>query len=221
MRPSLTPVIFLAGIGLIVLLGKADEFSPHERAMPFPAEMWREHAEEVVVGRCTLDFDREPILSQITDEERDHWIKLGRTEEALFGFRLWEIFHDQLWDAFANQPEEVHFNNVTTENWFEKWTVYRDALTAKAQKEGFDAASLERVLNHLTPSPDAKRALLPVGAYLAREKDHPVWIIVCKWEYAKPGEREPEKLTYLAMMHIRGWAIRASDLEQVGFFTCL
>lgn len=118
-------------------------------------------------------------------------------------------------------------SSITTENWQEKWSKYKNRLIEKAAEEKFDAKSLANCLDKIeSESKNVEKkyevALLPIAAYLAKNGEKDVWVIVCLWEYAGSvsSSREPDKKSFLCLGHIRIWAIEAESLKQIAYSTC-
>lgn len=68
---------------------------------------------------------------------------------------------NQLSSKFFNQPEEYIFDEVTSDNWRNKWQKFSRALIGKAQQSGLDAASLERCISALNQGKNLQTAAVP------------------------------------------------------------
>lgn len=73
------------------------------------------------------------------------------------------------------------------------------------------ASQAEDEIGHGEPPDTGIDATIPVGAYLARHKGGPCWIVVCKWESASPE---------LTLGHIRIWAVDCATHKIIGFTGC-
>ena len=114
----------------------------------------------------------------------------------------------------------MQFTSITTENWYEKWLHYKAKLIEKANRSAFSGDRLAMCIEKIEPNPTDRRALLPVGAYLAKKGSEYVWIIVCKWEYHGEYEKDDGTKEFHSFGHIRGWAITEKDQIEIAFFTC-
>ena len=129
----------------------------------------------------------------------------------------------RLWDLFANRPYHEQFSAITTENWYENWQLYERRIIELADLGGHDKESLGRCFESVRPPADADTAFLPIGAFLARRGDEPVWIIVANWEWSPMSTNfsaSTQTPLIARMGHIRAWAFTARDCEQIDFMTC-
>ena len=62
-------------------------------------------------------------------------------------------------ETFFNRPEESRFSGVTNRDWEDKWTVFSNALIAKAEIVGLDDVSLVRCLCNMRLNSDRTRIL--------------------------------------------------------------
>ncbi len=182
---------------------------------------WKEHASDVVVDATDIDFSKIDVDYKIEKWEKTFYAERGENIEDIREQKKHEACHDVLWDRFANTREEKPFAGITTESKEEKWLVYSSSLISKAKDKGFDCGSLEKALERIHAQPEEQPALLPVGAYTAKDGDEPVWIVICKWEYFDVKSFDSDEISQAGFGHIRGWALRSKDLEEIAFFTCM
>lgn len=181
---------------------------------------WREGAERVVVRAVDIDFSSIQVDYTITDWERKYFEKNEFTEDQIREIKRYAAYQEVLWDTYANKPEETQFQLVTTENWYEKWSHYKEKLIVVTNKLKLPGEFLRKCIEKVEPNPNDKIALLPVGAYLAANGAERVWILICKWEYAEAHTGADGKKRYPQFSHIRGWAIQETELTRLVFFTC-
>ena len=182
-------------------------------------ETWREGAERTVVAEVDVDFAAIDPDKTLADWQKEFYGSMDYSEEELREVFRYRAAESVLWNLFANKPAEMQFAGVSTENWYEKWSYYRQRMLEMAHDAGFPAMSLDQCIETVAPMASDGTALLPVGAYLARSGDKDVWIVVCKWEYADYTDDEGN-ISHSSLGHIMGWAIDAISHEEICFFTC-
>lgn len=169
---------------------------------------WREAADQVVVEAYDFDFGARP---------------------PAIPARYHGDLNSHLFDQFAELEIVRLFDPITTEDWEVKCDFYLDRLARKAREQDMpDANQLYRMMELIKKdSRNQDLALLPIGAFLARQGFRPVYILVVKWErtgieriFDWENEQEPIKYGYLEMGHIRIYAFRSTDLKPLGFATC-
>ncbi len=128
--------------------------------------------------------------------------------------------HDILWNAFANQPYEQQFSEMSSADWFPRQARFRARLVELAAAAALDAPGLRRALEALPIAADAPVAEIPVGAFAAHSGADPVWIVVFKWETPELYESDG-LLRATSLGHIRIVAVRAADGTVVGEARCM
>ena len=128
----------------------------------------------------------------------------------------------QLWDLLENSELSKRCSQLRVPSGTSVWPVFRSRLVAVARSNGFESASLERVLNVIEqhePHLTTKGQLIPFAALQAHRAGEVAWVILCRWE---SGYRPPEHgVTYSTKVgHIRAWAFLAQSSQQVGYTTC-
>ena len=149
-----------------------------------------------------------------------------RWDEAVIVQKLKEDFPAKKEDAwqflasrFINNPEVDAFETLTTAQWKEWLPLFEKGLVNKAKKESLDAESLQQCLALVAASNRvANVAYLPVGAYVTRQGDVPVWIIAAKWEFDYPDAKKQRPSSQ--MVHTRVFAFDAPKCSVIGFATC-
>ena len=129
--------------------------------------------------------------------------------------------YSMFWDSIANKPHESLFTYLTTRGWYNKWTLFENALINKADKvftgspeDSSYLSSLRECLRKINPTDTSKIAYVPIAAYLIYQGVEPVWFICCKWEGAGSHKN------YHFLGHLCGWGIRIRDLNKICFITC-
>lgn len=169
-------------------------------------------------GKCWLDqggtikgFNIEFInpanANSIPTEELINYIDVRKTDLNIDSLSR-AFINDALPRLFANNnPHQKMYDRLSTENWEKKWQEYRTALIERASKNGLAVESLQACLKQIEPK--APLALLPIAAYLAKNGNDDIWIIVCKWGLLNEDYQ-----------HFRIWAFNARTAKKIGFSTC-
>ena len=116
------------------------------------------------------------------------------------------------WDKFPSN--DTMFDSISTENTENNWIKFKDKIIELSRTKKLDYISLTKCLE-IVKDHNNDKALLPIAAYLSKNRDHVVWVIVCLWEnnslinliengYAKYG-------------HIRQYAIDTTDFKIIAF----
>jgi hypothetical protein len=206
-------------LSVLISLGNSSYATDGDCIRIVPSE-WKEGADKIVVRTVGIDFSTIGVDSTIAEWIDEYIDKEKYTEDQIHQLKVRRSAEAVLWDTFANKCDEMQFNDITTENWYEKWSYYKGKLIDKADQSGFSSNRLRVCFGKIEPNPTDKRALLPVGAYLAKTGTENVWIIICKWEYVGEHESNDGKTEYHSFGHIRGWAIIEKDQTVIAFFTC-
>jgi hypothetical protein len=151
------------------------------------------------------------IRADIAPDDLVEFVDVRRVD---FPVRRGSDLADEVWEAFANNAHEQSFRNVivTKDNFARTLATYQAKLVGKATALGLPSHNLQECLHSIETS--GSKAVLPVGAYLAKYAGEEIWILVCKWE-----GMPPEGSVHLS--HVRIWALRAADQAVLAFRTCM
>ena len=149
-----------------------------------------------------------------TAQRASHGVVVKRIELALPA----EENERSLWLSAHIDTEELKFASQTTRNWKQKYEVFSQALREKADRAGFDSASLSKVLRRILADTEGQYlAFVPIAAYVTELNSEPVWIVVVHWEQSF-GPEDPIPIRPLS--HVRTYAFTQQELKPVAFLTC-
>ena len=103
---------------------------------------------------------------------------------------------------------------------YTKWLFYKEELLKKAKEKKFNVNLLQKCIQSIEPDEKDRKSLLPVAAFLAKNANENIWIILCIWEYNDAIEGKTGKRMTLSMGHICGWVIDEKSQKEMAFFTC-
>ncbi len=181
---------------------------------------WKAGAESIIVRAVNIDFSRVEVDYTVSERESEYFKENKFKEDRIRRLKEYQTYQKLLWNVFANKPHESLFDPITTENWYAKWSYYREKLIEKAEQAGFSSKLLKKCIEKIEPGPNDKTALLPISAYYAKNGEDNVWIIICKWEYANNYKKDDGTTEFFLLGHIRGWAMIEKDQTELAFFTC-
>ena len=119
-----------------------------------------------------------------------------------------------LFANFANKPEEQQFECYTGRRWKSNFSRFSKVIVQKAEAQGLDSKSLQRVFEAVLKGCDGHIALLPVGAYQTTLNGELVWVVPFKWESLDLDGKG------VALSHIRVMAFEQKTCRNVGWTTC-
>jgi len=79
---------------------------------------------------------------------------------------------------------------------------------------------LLKCIESIEPQKRDKKSLLPTAAFLSKNGDDNIWIILCVWEYNNTINGETgEKMTF-SLGHVCGWVIDEKSQKRIYYFSC-
>ena len=145
---------------------------------------------------------------------------------------------DFLWSIYRDGDTDWRdvYHEYKTENWMLHFSEYTNAILAILSKKGFDRNRLEKIFVQILMENHGQTALLPYAIYHLKTNTETYWIVHCAWEYPSRditlreeillngnivASEKDDEFSNLALIHIRMWAFRDSDLKLAGFATCM
>ena len=209
--------------GLALVAAACDEPEPPPRSTPSPAPR-PEPVLDAAPAKAQIGADTDTYVRPLPISDSNALLEKVKVDRVGLDYSVRKgSGAPSLWDTFANTHYQGQFKGITTKNWLANWQLYKSRILTLADERGFDDESLARCFRKIDPAPNDKIALLPIGAFLAKRGDQPVWIIVCNWEWSPNSsnfsESDPTPM-YLRMIHIRAWAFTARGCRQIDYMTC-
>ena len=168
------------------------------------------------VKNSKIYFSKVSNFRELTAEELSEYVDVRKIDLNIKSSSKPFINEEVLWNVFSNNQHHNSFGYLNNNDWIKNYIIYNNALIKKAKEKGLNYKSLEKCLEKIKPDDNGKLALIPTAAYLARQRNREIWIIVCNWEYVY-HQKDSE---FGAMMHIRIFAFRTSNQKLIGYITC-
>jgi hypothetical protein len=166
-----------------------------------PAE---KYFDKIIVEKSNYNFENDSTFNS----ELPDYLKIYAEGSIMKEFGSWDKF-----------TSNFHmFDSVSSENTDDNWTKYRDKIIEQSKIKNLAHSSLKRCLK-IIKKYNKELALLPISAYLCKNRNHDVWVIVCRWEY-KDSINNIESSGWSKYGHIRQYAIDITDFNIIAFETC-